>query len=290
VSSQGSGSPGSAKPDQAAAAVGSSPGRSLAGVTALVTGAGGKLGPVWCGVLLEAGARVAAVDRPGASRSPGFVAVAATAGDRLRWYEADVLDRAALESVRTRCAAELAEPTVLVNNAGIDAPPGPATTYRIEDVPLELFRGVLEVNLVGAFQAAQVFGPGMVRAGRGSIVNIGSLYATVSPDARFYDHLPADPPFLKPPAYGASKAGLLNLTRYLATHWGPSGVRVNALSPGGVEGGQDAEFKRKFTARVPLGRMAAPDDLRGPLIFLASEMSSYVTGIELRVDGGFTAW
>jgi NAD(P)-dependent dehydrogenase (short-subunit alcohol dehydrogenase family) len=130
----------------------------------------------------------------------------------------------------------------------------------------------------------------MAAAGRGSIVNIGSLYAAVSPDARFYDHLPADPPFLKPPAYGASKAALVNLTRYLATHWAPRGVRVNALSPGGVEGGQDAEFKRKFVARVPLGRMAEPRDLSGPLIFLASDASSYVTGVELRVDGGFTAW
>jgi NAD(P)-dependent dehydrogenase (short-subunit alcohol dehydrogenase family) len=262
----------------------------LRGVTAVVTGAGGKLGPVWCQALLDAGARVAALDRPEAVWSAPFTAVAAAAGDRLRQYHADVLDRAALEAARDRCTTELGVPTVLVNNAGIDSPPGPAVTYRIEDIPLEVFRGVLDVNLVGAFHAAQVFGPGMVRAGRGSVVNIGSLYATVSPDARFYDHLPADPPFLKPPAYGASKAGLLNLTRYLATHWGPAGVRVNALSPGGVEGGQDAEFKRKFTDRVPLGRMAAPGDLRGPLIFLASEMSSYVTGIELRVDGGFTAW
>ena len=101
----------------------------------------------------------------------------------------------------------------------------------------------------------------MLRSGRGSIINIGSLYASVSPDARFYDHLPADPPFLKPPAYGASKAALVNLTRYLATHWGPQGVRVNALSPGGVEGGQDPEFKRKFTgagAPGPHGRGRRP--------------------------------
>jgi NAD(P)-dependent dehydrogenase (short-subunit alcohol dehydrogenase family) len=149
---------------------------------------------------------------------------------------------------------------------------------------------VLDVNLVGAFHAAQTFGPAMVGLGRGAIINIGSLYASVSPDARAYDHLPSDPPFLKPPAYGASKAALVNLTRYLSTHWGPSGVRVNALSPGGVDGGQDEAFKRKFIARVPLGRMAATRDLGGPLIFLASDASSYVTGIELLVDGGYTAW
>lgn len=262
----------------------------LEGRVAVVTGAYGRLGPVWCSALLDAGARVVGLDRPGAQPSAAFTALEHAAGGRLRAYPADVLDRAALEAARGRCEAEVGEASVLVNNAGIDQPPGPVATYRVEDVPLDLFRGVLDVNVAGAFQVSQVFGPAMVRAGHGSIVNIGSLYASVSPDARFYDHLAADPPFLKPPAYGASKAALVNLTRYLSTHWGPAGVRVNALSPGGVEGGQDPEFKRKFATRVPLGRMAAPDDLRGPLIFLASDMSSYVTGIELRVDGGFTAW
>jgi NAD(P)-dependent dehydrogenase (short-subunit alcohol dehydrogenase family) len=130
----------------------------------------------------------------------------------------------------------------------------------------------------------------MVSAGRGSIINIGSLYAGVAPDTRFYDHIQSDPPFLKPPAYGASKAAVVNLTRYLAALWAPQGVRVNALSPGGVLGAQDEEFKRKFCERVPMGRMAVAADLRGPLLFLASSASSYVTGIELIVDGGFTAW
>ena len=99
------------------------------------------------------------------------------------------------------------------------------------------------------------------------------------------------PPFLKPPAYRASKAAVINLTKYLSTQLGARyGIRVNALSPGGVLGGQDEEFKRKFCARVPLGRMATADDLQGPLVFLASKASSYVTGIELRVDGGYTVW
>jgi NAD(P)-dependent dehydrogenase (short-subunit alcohol dehydrogenase family) len=240
--------------------------------------------------LLDAGANVIGLDLPGAVPPERFADLQRKAGHRLRAVAADVTDRASLLAARDQCQMNGGAPAVLVNNAGIDQPPGPATTYRLEDIPLEVFRGVVEVNLLGAFQAAQVFGPAMVRAGAGSIINVGSLYASVSPDARFYDHLPCDPPFLKPPAYGASKAALVNVTRYLATHWGPHGVRVNALSPGGVEGGQDPEFKRKFTARVPLGRMAAAEDLRGPLIFLASDASSYVTGVELRVDGGFTAW
>jgi NAD(P)-dependent dehydrogenase (short-subunit alcohol dehydrogenase family) len=262
----------------------------LAERVAVVTGALGRLGPAWCEALLDAGASVAAIDLPGASPSPAFHALEQRYAGRLRLFRADVCDRKSLDQARDGCEEELGAPLVLVNNAGIDQPPGPAQTYRIEDIPDEMFRGVLDVNLVGAFHAAQAFGPGMVALGRGSIINIGSLYASVSPDARAYQHLASDPPFLKPPAYGASKAGLVNLTRYLATHWGPSGVRVNALSPGGVEGGQDDVFKRKFVDRVPLGRMAVAEDLGGPLIFLASDASSYVTGIELLVDGGYTAW
>jgi NAD(P)-dependent dehydrogenase (short-subunit alcohol dehydrogenase family) len=126
----------------------------------------------------------------------------------------------------------------------------------------------------------------MCEARSGSIVNIGSLYASVAPIPELYDHLPG---FVKPPAYAASKAGVVALTRYFARLWGPQGVRVNALSPGGVRGGQDEEFLRKYNARVPLGRMASPDDLTAPLLFLASDASRYVTGHELRVDGGFTA-
>jgi NAD(P)-dependent dehydrogenase (short-subunit alcohol dehydrogenase family) len=264
--------------------------RLLEGRVAVVTGACGRLGPVWCEALIDAGADVVGLDLPEAAVPQQFADLQKRAGGRLVLLRADVLDRSALARVREHCEGRGSSATVLVNNAGIDQPPGPATTYRLEDIPLELFRGVVEVNLIGAFQAIQVFGPGMVQAGRGSIINIGSLYASVSPDAHFYDHLPSDPPFLKPPAYGASKAALVNLTRYFAAHWGPHGVRVNALSPGGVEGGQDPEFRRKFIARVPLGRMAAAQDLRGPLIFLASDASAYVTGIELRVDGGFTSW
>ena len=146
------------------------------------------------------------------------------------------------------------------------------------------------MNLLGTFQMMQVFGAQMAERGNGSIINIGSLYASVSPDQRFYDHLPGDLPFLKSPAYGASKAAVVNMTKYFATLWGREGVRVNTLSPAGVLGGQDDQFKSKYGARVPLGRMAQTDDLKGPLVFLASSASSFVTGHELRVDGGFTAW
>lgn len=245
----------------------------LRGEVAVVTGALGNLGPVWIEALASAGMRVAAVDvREGESRA-----------DLLEI--ASVTDSDALNLVRERVERELGPPRVLVNNAGIDQPPDPAAGKEsIASISGDEFLRVLDVNTRGTFVASQVFGVPMQEAGRGSIVNVGSLYASVSPDPAFYDHIPG---FVKPPAYGASKAGVVQLTKWLARHLAP--VRVNALSPGGVRGDQDDEFLRKYCARVPLRRMAERDDLAGPLLFLASEASRYVTGHELRVDGGFTA-
>ena len=259
---------------------------------AIVTGALGKLGPIWIETLLAAGARVFALDLPKAEISPDFEKLQNRFDpSRLVLDRADVRHRQSLEDACTRCLQTFGVPDILVNNAGIDQPPGEGGKgYLLEDIPIEINREIFEVNTLGLFLVCQVFGRHMVQASRGSIINIGSLYASVAPDGRFYDHFKSDPPFLKPPAYGASKSAVINLTRYLATVWAPHGVRVNALSPGGVLGGQDEEFKRKFCARVPLGKMATGEDLAGPLLFLASRASSYVTGTELVVDGGFTAW
>jgi NAD(P)-dependent dehydrogenase (short-subunit alcohol dehydrogenase family) len=242
-------------------------GTDLSGAVAVVTGASGNLGPVWIAALREAGATVVGID------------LAPAEGVEI----ADVTDRAALEAARERITAAHGLPSVLVNNAGIDQPPDPASGGAETE---EAFRRTLDVNLAGTFLATQVFGEAMAEAGRGSIVNIGSLYAGVAPEPAFYDHMPG---FVKPAAYSASKAGVVQLTRYFARLWGPRGVRVNALSPGGVRAAQDDEFLRKYCARVPLGRMAETADLAGPLVFLASDASRYVTGHELRVDGGFTA-
>jgi NAD(P)-dependent dehydrogenase (short-subunit alcohol dehydrogenase family) len=243
---------------------------------AVVTGASGNLGPVWIRALADAGATVVGIDLE-ESQVEGAAVVEA----------GDVRDETAINELAGRVAAEHGEPRILVNNAGIDQPPRPGSSGHIEDVPIGEFRGVLDVNIAGTFNVTRAFGSRMARRGGGSIVNIGSLYAGIAPVPGFYDHLV--PPFLKPPAYGASKAAVVNLTKYFARLWGPAGVRVNALSPGGVAGGQDPEFVRKFSARVPLGRLADPEELAGPLLFLASEQSRYVTGQELLVDGGFTA-
>ncbi len=265
---------------------------SLKNEIAVVTGALGKLGPVWIDTLLAAGACVFALDHPQAQKSKAFKQLQRDYDDnRLKIALADFKEREELESDAHQCLYVFGVPSILVNNAGIDQPPDlPNAGCCLEDIPFELNREVFEVNALGLFLVTQIFGAQMVKEGRGSIINIGSLYASVAPDSRFYDHIKCDPPFLKPPAYGASKAAVVNMTRYLATLWASCGVRVNALSPGGVAGGQDREFRQKFCERVPLGRMAETSDLRGPLLFLASEASSYVTGIELVVDGGFTAW
>ncbi len=265
---------------------------SLEADVAVVTGALGKLGSIWIEALLNAGASVFALDLADVKVSENFRKLQTRFDEtRLKLDRTDVKDRKSLEVVCSHCLATFGVPTILVNNAGIDRPPASSSKgYRIEDIPFEENRDIFEVNTLGLFLVAQVFGSCMADAGRGSIINIGSLYASVSPDERFYDHIPGDLPFLKPPAYGASKAAVVNLTRYLATHGAPHGVRVNALSPGGVLGGQDEEFKRKFCNRVPMGRMATAEDLHGPLLFLASQASVYVTGTELLVDGGFTAW
>jgi NAD(P)-dependent dehydrogenase (short-subunit alcohol dehydrogenase family) len=258
---------------------------------AVVTGACGKLGPIWVEALLDAGARVAALDLPSARSSAAFDAVAQQHGDRLRRFDCDITDRSSIETAIAAVVSAFGSPTVLVNNAGIDqAPDSAGRRTSIEQLPIDEFRRMVEVNLLGTFQVTQVIGGRMAAAGGGAIINVGSLYASVSPDQRFYDHMPGELPFLKVPAYGASKAAVVNMTKYFATLWGARGVRVNTLSPGGVLGGQDADFKRKYGSRVPLARMAESADLKGPVVFLASRASSYVTGHELRVDGGFTAW
>jgi NAD(P)-dependent dehydrogenase (short-subunit alcohol dehydrogenase family) len=254
-----------------------SPDWRLDGQVAIVTGAAGRLGRAFVAAFADAGATPVGLDVAASEDDLGF-----------RLETADVTDRGSLTEASERIEREVGPVAVLVNNAGIDQPPDAAAqTYAIEDVSLDDFRQTVDVNLIGTFNATQVFGSHMRDRGRGSIVNIGSVYASHAPDPRLYDHMDADPPFLKPPAYGASKAGVLAVTKYFARLWGANGVRVNALSPGGVAADQDPEFVRKYSERVPLGRMAEPEDLVGPLLFLATSASGYLTGQEIRADGGF---
>jgi|SRR3989344_8397689 len=258
---------------------------------AVVTGVKGLLGPIWVRALLEAGAKVAGIDLKGSRQSQDFQEIQKENKPSVfKVYDADILKRSDVETALANIRKDFGTPTILVNNAGVDQPPAPTKKgYYFEQIPFEVGRKIFDVNVLGSFLMIQVFGGEMTKLKKGSIINIASHYALVSPDPHFYDHIKTRPPFIKPPMYGPSKAALIQLTRYISVLWGKYNVRVNSISPGGVFNDQDKRFVRKYTARVPLGRMAEKEDLIGPLIFLASDASSYVTGANIVVDGGFTA-
>ena len=181
----------------------------------------------------------------------------------------------------------------LVNNAGIDPKferkQANKHTDSFEEYPLELWNQSVAVNLTGMFLVAQAVAAVMVSQGRGSIVNISSTYGVVGPDQRLYQTKGSKPTF-KPVAYSVTKAGVLGLTRYLATYWAGKGIRVNTLTPGGVFHGHDKEFVKRYSFRTPLGRMAKQHEYNAAIVFLLSDASSYMTGSNLVIDGGWTAW
>lgn len=252
---------------------------SLDGRVAVVTGGAGQLGGEIARGLAACGARVAIFDIEETAESDGISSVVV-----------DVTNRAAIE----RATDELADvPHVLVNAAALDSPPdAPAEEVGpFEDYPSESFDNVMQVNVKGTLLACQVIGGRMAAAGRGSIVNVSSIYGMLSPVQELYDfRRAAGETFFKPVAYSVSKSALYNLTRYLATYWARSGVRVNTLTLAGVFDDQPQEFLDAYTARMPLGRMAEAREVVGPVVFLASDASSYVTGANVVVDGGWSAW
>ena len=254
----------------------------LEGRVAVVTGGMGQLGSVYTAGLVERGMRVAVFD-----------VAAGEVPEGARAYRVDVTDRVEIEAAVAEVENEWGVPHLLVNNAALDSPPdapaeevGPFETY-----PEESFDAVLDVNVKGAFLCCQVVGGAMAREGRGSVVNVSSIYGLLSPVQDLYDFRRAGgEAFVKPVAYSVSKSAVLNLTRYLATYWAKAGVRVNTLTLAGVWNDQPQEFLDAYTARVPLGRMLDADEALGAVVFLASDASSYVTGANLVLDGGWSAW
>ena len=252
---------------------------SLEGRVAVVTGGLGQVGAEIARGLREHGARVAVFD------------IAADDGDDS--FRVDVTDRAAIESATEELERRWDVPHVLVNGAALDSPPdAPADEDGpFEDYPTESFDDVMAVNVKGTLLCCQVIGARMAAAGRGSIVNVSSIYGMLSPVQDVYEFRRRDgETFFKPVAYAVSKSALYNLTRYLATYWARSGVRVNTLTLAGVWNDQPQEFLDEYTARMPLGRMANAEEVVGPVVFLASDASSYVTGANLVADGGWSAW
>ncbi|MBA7843582.1 SDR family oxidoreductase [Klebsiella sp. RHBSTW-00484] len=262
----------------------------------IVTGGLGQLGAQYVKTLHERGAKVAALaTRVDAARIDRVLG-AIKDSDRLLCAEVNITDKASINRVLDSIEAKWGVPDGLVNNAGVDTQPSapPEVSGPFEEFPEEVFREVVEVNLVGTFLMTQQVGKRMKQAGKGgSIINVGSIYGVVSPVQDIYSYKKEDTgiPFVKPVAYSAAKSGLYNFTRYCATYWGRDGIRVNTLTLSGVErSDQDPRFQKNYTNRIPIGRMAKPHEYNGAVVFLLSDASVYMTGSNVVVDGGWTAW
>ena len=245
------------------------------------------------GALLSCGAKVAVFDlAPDTFPARDFESH--TANGTLVVLRVDVTRRDSVEAGLREVVSAWDTPHGLINNAALDAPPNaPAEeTGAFENYPESSWDKVMQVNAKGVFLCCQVIGGAMANAGRGSIVNISSIYGLVSPNQSIYEYRRAatGTPFFKPVAYSVSKSALFNLTRDLATYWAANNVRVNTVTFGGVFNEQDPQFLENYCARVPLGRMARADEYNGAIIFLISDASSYMTGSNLVIDGGWTAW
>ena len=262
--------------------------------TALVTGAAGLLGREHCHALASHGATVVAADVDTDVARSVANEVAAAHGVRTLGVAFDVTNKTDVAQALVHIQAEVGDVSVLVNNAAIndkfEDPEAAAEASKFENYPLELWRTSLEVNVTGVFLCCQVFGAQMAKRRQGSIINVASTYGIVGPDQSLYKTPEGEQSFYKTPSYPATKGAVINFTRFLAAYWGSAGVRVNTLSPGGVEAGQDAYFIDNYSRRTPLGRMADKSDYRGAVVFLASDDSAYMTGANLVVDGGWTAW
>ncbi len=262
----------------------------ITGRTAVVTGGAGLLGQVFSAALAEHGASVAVLDFDAVAAEESAAALRSGGAEAIG-VACDVSDPSAVDAAVEAVHGWRGAPHVLVNNAATKTDDVRAFFSDSVDTDLERWRKVMAVNLDGMFLVARAFGVGMIAEGRGSIVQTASIYGVVAPDLRIYEGLEfLGAPMTSPVTYSASKAGVVGLTRHLAVEWASAGVRVNALVPGGVRNGQNERFIARYSDRVPLGRMAEPEEMAGAVVFLASDAASYVTGQAIAVDGGLTAW
>ena len=263
---------------------------SLEGRVAIVTGAAGLIGKEHCNALFEAGATVYACDlNDGAVKE-----FAEASGDRIKGNKLDVTSKESITELRDKILNDHGHIDILVNNAAIndmfENPSSALEQSRFENYPLEMWKKSLEVNVTGTFLCAQVLGTAMAKQGKGSIINVASTYGITAPNQSIYINEKGEQTFFKSAAYPATKGAVISFTRFLAAYWGNKGVRVNTLSPGGVENNQQDFFVKNYSDLTPLGRMAKADDYKGAVVFLASDASSYMTGTNLVVDGGWTIW
>lgn len=268
----------------------------LSGRVALVVGGRGFLGRRFASALADAGAAVHSADLADASRAARSDA---TSGhdDRIRQHIVDVSDQASIDAIVDRVFGDSGRLDVLVYSVTAK----PEDFYKpFSDCSLEGWRLILRTELDGLFLTAQRAGRVMEQAGGGSMIFLSSIYGVVGNDQRIYEgsNLPelyagvaAGTKQYAHAGYAAAKGAVVSLTRFLAAYWGDRNIRVNCVSPGGIgHAGENETFVRRYADRVPLGRKAMPDEINGTIVFLASDASSYITGHNLVVDGGWTAW
>lgn len=254
---------------------------------ALVTGGAGFLGRRFCKALAEAGADVVVVDL----HQEDCDAVAATLPGNPLALGHDLGDEAEIEALVARVIGHYGRLDILHNNAACKPKELRRFFDSVETFRMDIWHEVMRINVDAMFMVAKHAGGWMAAHGGGSIIQTSSIYGVVAPDQRIYEgsfYLGGE--INTPAVYSASKAAVCGLTKFLCTYWADKGVRVNTLTPGGVESGQNDTFKQKYGARIPLGRMAQPEEMVGALIFLASDASSYITGQNIIIDGGLTAW
>ncbi|MFN7926781.1 MAG: SDR family oxidoreductase [Blastocatellia bacterium] len=269
----------------------------LQGQTVIVTGGAGLLGREYVRTLAAAGAQAVVADvneELAATIAAEVNAAAETIGSAMA-VKLDVTQATSVAAAVSRVLDATGRIDGLVNNAALDPKFDDSQkgkhTSAFEDYPLELWQQSLQVNLTGMFLCAQAVGAVMRRQERGAIVNISSIYGLVGPDQRLYERDdPRAPRNFKPIDYSVTKSAVLGFTRYLATYWAGTGIRVNTLTLGGVYNDHEAEFVRRYSDRAPLRRMADKNEYCASLLFLLSDASSYMTGSNLVIDGGWTAW
>jgi NAD(P)-dependent dehydrogenase (short-subunit alcohol dehydrogenase family) len=265
----------------------------LSGKVVAITGGMGQLGQQFSSAMLQRGANVAVLDIVDEPSDMSADHISAQRENRYIYIKADVTDRASIQNSLDGILARWGRIDGLINNAALDSPPGAPVEENgpLETYPEASWDKVMDVNVKGTLVPCQVFGGAMANAGTGSIINVASIYGMVSPDQGLYEHRrQAGEAFYKPVAYSASKSAIYNMTRYMATYWAGKGVRVNTVTFAGVFNQQDETFLKKYCAKIPLGRMANADEYNGAIVFLMSDAASYMTGANMKLDGGFTAW
>lgn len=267
----------------------------LHGRVTVLTGGAGLLGREYAVTLAEAGAHVVIADINVQAARKLAVEVTEHSGIEARGVETDVSSKSSVQTMVEQTLAAFGQVDILINNVALDpkfdVKHAAEHVNAFENYPLDLWNQGLAVNLTGMFLCAQAVGQPMLAQGKGVIVNVSSTYGLVGPDQRLYKRDdPAAPKVYKPVVYSVTKSAVLGLTRYLATYWAGKNIRINALTPGGVFNDHDPGFVERYSYRTPLGRMADRSEYCGALLFLVSDASSYMTGANLVVDGGWTAW